>query len=146
MKQTLKQRIGTGIVLAAAGLGSLVGLSGCETTPAQDYAISGVVSQNATTINPNISYRDSQIMGIGGGLLGVLAQQEAMKEAAREGKSEVNVNISGSPDKDIIYMKDGSIIEGEISDFPEGGNYIRIRQGASERLIPKHNVKNYVDR
>ena len=44
MKQTLKQRLGTGIVYGAIGLGSLFGISGCEYSNETDVARAGTTS------------------------------------------------------------------------------------------------------
>lgn len=81
------------IIIASVALPVIGGLSGCETTPAQEMAVGGVSAQHIAATNPNLSYRQSKSLGAIGSLLGILSQQEAMKEAAREGKSEINVNV-----------------------------------------------------
>jgi len=88
MKTTIKQKI----VAGGIGLSSLIN-GGCEMTPAQNMAVSGASTQHIAATSPNLSYQQRQSFGAMGGLLGVLSQQEAMKEAARQGKSEVNVNV-----------------------------------------------------
>lgn len=93
MGKTIKQKIATGIVLVAGGLGSLIN-GGCQTTPAQNMAVSGVSAQHMAATNPNLSYQQRQSLNSMGGLMGVLAQQEAMKEAAEAGKSETVVNVN----------------------------------------------------
>jgi len=106
MGKTIKQKIVTGIVAGGIGLSSLIN-GGCEMTPAQNMAVSGASTQHMAATSPNLSYQQRQSFGAMGGLLGVLSQQEAMKEAARQGKSEVNVNVS-VPQKPVQQQETSS--------------------------------------
>lgn len=67
---------------------------GCELTPAQEMAAGSVSAQHTATTNPSLTYQQSGALGAIGGLLGILAQQESAKEAAREIiPSDVRVEI-----------------------------------------------------
>lgn len=77
MKKTLKQMIGTGIVLAA-GLGSLVGISGCE---------------ESFSSHPQ---RDQRVYALGSIAYDYTMQQERNNAIRDSGRSVVNVNYNNS--------------------------------------------------
>lgn len=68
MIKNLKQRLGTGIVLAAAGIGSLVGLGGCESyseydwmaLSAQGYGTMAKTPEQATALGLASQHFDTQ--------------------------------------------------------------------------------------
>ena len=124
-------------------------VAGCDSSgnlyPSSQMAVGGVAAQHVATTNPNLTPNQVQGFGALGSLLGMVAQQEAMKEAARQGRSEVNV-YGGNSNKDVIYLKDGGIIEGEIYDQHFHDDYIRIYVNHGTRFIQRRLVKSYIDR
>ncbi len=58
-------------------------------------SIGSAVAQNEAS-NPNLSSQQAQSLGVTGNLLGVLAAQQAQKEAAEIGKTNVNVNVNNA--------------------------------------------------
>ena len=90
--KNLKQKIGIRIVLTGVGLGSLLG--GCESDyQSTDLAIGSAAAQYSATHDPSLSPKDAAALGAVGGLLGILSQQQAAREAAREGKTQLTVNV-----------------------------------------------------
>jgi len=73
------------------GLG-LLGLVNC--TASQESALLGFVLQGAAINNPNLTPQQAATAGAASQLLYNQSQVEGMKEAAREGKSEVNVHVN----------------------------------------------------
>lgn len=136
--------VGRCILAGACALGG----AGCDTTPAQKGTIGGAMLQNIAVTDSSLTYNQAQSLGaLGalGGLLGSLAHQEAMKEAARAGRSEVNVYVGGNSNKDVIYLKDGGLIEGDIVLIDSFD--IKIRENNfHERLIPRSRIKSYINR
>lgn len=110
MKSRIKKTL-RNIVLTGAGLAGSLGLisnSGCDSYgnpyPSTQAAAGSVAAQHVATTNPNLTSNQVQGFGALGSLLGMVAQQEAMKEAARQGRSEVNV-YTGTGDSGLRSPK-----------------------------------------
>ncbi len=85
------------------GAGLTLGSIGCESpgTPyrSTEWAVGSVGLQHLATTDPSFTYEQSQSFAALGGLLGILAQQEAAREAAREVKTQVNVGTKKDLDR-----------------------------------------------
>jgi len=72
--------------------------AGCESSGdsynSTNLAVAGAAAKYSALNDPSLNSRQASGLGIIGGALGVLARQRAMKEAAREGRSEVNVYVN----------------------------------------------------
>jgi len=94
--ENLIQKLGTGIVYGAIGLGSLV-LGGCE-SPEGNMTLATL--GNMTQANPRATSND-RIIGAGASTIGQMGYQ---MDVAKEGKSEVNVNVQGNSDQKTQYI------------------------------------------
>ena len=98
MKSRIKKTL-RNIVLVGTGLAGSLGLisnSGCDSygNPygSTQAAAGSVAAQHIATTNPNLTPNQAQGFGALGSLLGMVSQQEAMREAARETNSS-NIRV-----------------------------------------------------
>jgi len=121
----LKQRLGLvgKIVLGAIGIVTLSNVVGCAMTPAQNMAVGGTAADYAAQNDPSLSHRDSQGLSAFGVGLSILAHQEAMKEAAREGRTVIVMNNQYSYYNEIIPSIFSNVLHNKINDvyFPKKG-------------------------
>jgi hypothetical protein len=89
MGKTLKTILGMGTGLAMSLM------TGCEAPKSTQMAV-GSYGFNQLASAPYMTPSQQTSALATGGLLNVVAQQEAMKEAAREGKTTVNVYVNGN--------------------------------------------------
>lgn len=86
IKKTLRNIVLTGTALASSLV--LSGVSGCDSSgnlyPSSQAASGSVAAQYVATTNSGLTMPQVQGFGALGSLLGMVSQQEAMKEAARE--------------------------------------------------------------
>ena len=78
---------------------------GLDDTPKSTVYAAGSSIFEYNASNPDIPLNERRGHAALSGLYGTLAQQEAMKEAAREGKSEVNVNIYPNTNQNPVPEK-----------------------------------------
>lgn len=135
-----KQKLGL-IGRCLLGVGLAVGGVGCEESletsrglsTSENLALTSATFDYAAT-NPNADYtlRQRQGFAVTGNLLGNLATYEAMKEAARESRSEVVVNFYG-----------GVIDDGKVNN-KEYDNFIVYANGHKERCSILMETKDYL--
>jgi hypothetical protein len=117
---------------------------GCG-TPAQNQAVGGAAVQNIARTNPNLKPQQRQSLGAFGGLMGVLAQQQAMKEAAREVnannyKGQNNNQIIEDEVHTVFGVTYGTIIKNDSNGI------VMIDSKGNNHTFTRATIKRYMDR
>jgi len=87
------------LLAGTLAVGGTLGVVGCDSSgnlyPSSQAAIGSATLQNIAATNQSLTYNQVQSLGALGGLLGMVSHQESMREAARQGRSEVNIHLNG---------------------------------------------------
>jgi len=118
------KKLTTFLAIGLISFGSL-GLFGCappnqNRTNSQEAALLGLIVEGAAINNPDLTPQQRATAGAVAGHLYNRADHEAMKEAAREGRTEVNINTSQGGDYFIVVNKatgESKRVEGRHEDL-----------------------------
>jgi len=128
--------IGIGLLGGALAFGSF----GCESDyQSTQLAAGSAAAQYSAATDPSLSYEDAQGLGVIGGLLGILSQQEVAREAAREGKTgNIKVEIISPETHPHFYNNQNQARQKKlplvftcsksISTYPSMNEIINVRQ------------------